>query len=65
MLIRIRVSYKVFMLSSLASPPCVKTVGALDEGVGGRPSGGGPVSGASLIIMVGWEAYVGISIVYM
>ena len=64
MSIRIRVSYKVFILLSMARTPGMKTVGALGEGVDGHPSGGGPVSGASLIIMVGWESYVGISIVY-
>ena len=36
----------------------------LGEGVSGHPSGGGPVSGALPIVIVGWEVYVGISIVY-
>ena len=33
------------------------------EGISGCPSGGGPASGASLIVMVSWLVYVGISMV--
>ena len=63
MSMQIRVSYMVSVLFSVTRTPGMKTVRALGEGVDRHPSGGGPVSGASLIIIVGWESYVGISIV--